>query len=63
MDPATVLALVNLVKLGLDTFSQFSNGTITAEQATAMLNQASDNLKNAIDAFNAAGQEPPKPAA
>ncbi len=51
------------MKLGLDTFSQFSNGTITAEQATAMLNQASDNLKNAIDAFNAAGQEPPKPAA
>ena len=60
MDPATILALSQLINLALTTFQEYSKGTITAEQATEMFNTATDNLTAAIAAFNQAGQ-PPKP--
>lgn len=53
MDPATMAALIQLITLGINTFEQYSNGTITAAQANELLSQASNNLQNAITAFNA----------
>ena len=58
MDPATILALSQLINLAVTTYQQYANGTITAEQATAMFNAAADNLSAAIAAFNQAGQQP-----
>ena len=58
MDPATILALSQLINLAVTTYQQYANGTITAEQAKAMFNAASDNLTAAIAAFNQAGQSP-----
>lgn len=58
MDPATILALSQLINLAVTTYQQYANGTITAEQATAMFNTASDNLNASIKAFNEAGKTP-----
>lgn len=60
MDPATILALSQLINLAVTTYQQYANGTITAAQATEMFNTAADNLAAAIAAFNQAGQ-PAKP--
>ncbi len=54
MDPTTIAIAADLAATAIQTIQQYSNGTITQEQAHQQLVDAASSLSSAIDAFNAA---------